>query len=64
MAWGDKGEEFRPDKCEHGPGDGCMWCCRRCNLDRHNCPGCGTLVGHDGKACADCERIHFDAVTG
>jgi hypothetical protein len=35
MEWGDKGCEHRPDKCTHGPDDGCMWCCMRCNLNAH-----------------------------
>ena len=54
MAWGDKGEEYRPDKCEHASDDGCMWCCETCNYDRHYCPGCGTVADHKNTACPDC----------
>lgn len=54
MAWGDKGEDYRPDKCDHGIGDGCMWCCRQCNLDRHCCPGCGTVSDHHNTVCPEC----------
>ncbi len=56
MSWGDKGESYRPDKCEHGPEDGCMWCCSECNLDRHFCPGCGTPTDHSESVCGDCEK--------
>lgn len=55
MAWGGKGEEYRPDKCQHPPGDGCEWCCRQCNLDRHLCPGCGMVTGHGDVICGECE---------
>ncbi len=54
MGWGDKGEEYRPDKCDHDPDDGCMWCCRACNIDRHLCPGCGTPIGHKDSSCGGC----------
>lgn len=53
--WGDKGEEYRPDKCYHDPEDGCMWCCRHCNYDRHLCLGCGTVVAHGQIACEECD---------
>jgi len=56
MSRGDKGESFRPDKCEHGPEDGCMWCCRECNLARHLCPGCGAGLNHGEAVCSDCEE--------
>lgn len=51
MAWGDKGEEYRPDRCEHPEGDGCMWCCRDCNLDRHLCLNCGAITNHQEDPC-------------
>jgi len=54
MAWGDKGEEYRPDKCEHEPDDGCMWCCEECNNDRHYCPDCGTISNHKEEPCNPC----------
>lgn len=57
-GWGSKGNEYRPDRCEHGPDDGCMWCCMRCNTDTHRCPGCGTVTDHKETvccpACPDC----------
>lgn len=53
-GWGDKGQEYRPDRCQHQLGDGCMWCCQQCNLDHHFCPGCGTVTGHRETACPDC----------
>lgn len=49
--WGDKGCAYRPDLCEHFPGDGCMWCCMDCNLDRHRCPNCGTVSDHHDNLC-------------
>jgi hypothetical protein len=55
-AWGDKGCEYRPDQCAHARDDGCMWCCMRCNTDRHFCPGCGTVSGHQNEPCEDCEE--------
>lgn len=51
MAWGDKGEVYRPDKCKHEPDDGCMWCCRQCNTDTHWCPNCGTVSDHKETTC-------------
>jgi hypothetical protein len=57
MAWGDKGEEYRPDCCTHPAGEGCMWCCERCNRDEHRCPGCGTVADHDDRPCQDCEML-------
>ena len=42
-----------PD-CNHAAEDGCMWCCRYCNVDRHVCPGCGTITDHKGSPCPDC----------
>lgn len=63
MVWGDKGEEYRPDLCEHEAGDGCMWCCQRCNTDRHWCPGCGTVTDHYATECGDCQdagTIHYE----
>lgn len=54
MAWGDKGEEYRPDRCEHPADDGCMWCCSRCNYDRHWCPGCGAVSDHHNTPCDEC----------
>lgn len=56
--WGDKGCERRPDKCDHPADDGCEWCCMRCNVDQHLCPGCGTVVGHNDVACDDCDRLY------
>lgn len=58
MSWGGKGEEYRPDRCTHGPGDGCEWCCRRCNTDTHWCPGCGTVTDHQGTVCPECREAH------
>jgi hypothetical protein len=49
--WGDKGCAYRPDKCTHEPDDGCEWCCMTCNLDRHWCPGCGTVSDHKESPC-------------
>lgn len=43
-------------KCEHGPEDGCMWCCHECNLARHLCPGCGAGLNHGEAVCSDCEE--------
>lgn len=54
MQWGDKGCEYRPDKCEHEEDDGCEWCCMRCNYDHHFCPGCGTVTDHKETACPEC----------
>lgn len=51
MNWGDKGCEYRPDKCNHESDDGCEWCCMTCNLDRHFCPGCGTVSNHKSNPC-------------
>lgn len=51
MEWGDKGAQYRPDLCEHGPDGGCEWCCMDCNLDHHRCPGCGTVSDHQGSPC-------------
>lgn len=28
--------------------------CRRCDLDMHACPGCGTPLGHFDKVCLEC----------
>lgn len=52
-GWGDKGQAYRPDKCDHAADDGCMWCCQRCNQDRHWCPGCGTVTDRKGSVCGD-----------
>lgn len=60
--WGDKGCEYRPDRCEHELGDGCEWCCMRCNVDRHFCGGCGTVVGHTETTCEDCRRTYANAM--
>lgn len=60
--WGDKGCEYRPDRCEHGPDDGCEWCCMTCNLDRHFCGGCGTVVGHTDTTCTDCRRTYANVM--
>lgn len=54
MAWGDKGEEYRPDKCKHAENDGCEWCCEWCNKDWHWCPNCGTVSDHFNSPCGDC----------
>lgn len=54
MAWGDKGEEFRSDRCIHPSSAGCMWCCPRCNYDRHYCPGCGAVSDHHDTPCDEC----------
>lgn len=51
--WGDKGCEYRPDKCKHKPGDGCEYCCMDCNLDHHWCPACGTVSDHFNGPCSD-----------
>lgn len=51
MTWGDKGEAYRPDLCDHDPDDGCEWCCRQCNVDQHLCPGCGTVANHKEEPC-------------
>lgn len=59
MSWGDKGEEYRPDKCEHASDDGCMWCCQRCNTDTHLCGGCGTVANHKEDPCdKECVKVH------
>lgn len=30
------------------------WDCSACNYDRHECPGCGTWIGHNGHCgCLD-----------
>lgn len=42
--------------------DGCMWCCPRCNYDRHICHGCGDNIGHSDKACRACREA--DRITG
>lgn len=55
--WGDKGEFFRGEICQHEPNDGCMWCCETCNYDRHICPGCGTIIDHNDKCCEECEKL-------
>ena len=34
----------------------CKDYCLDCNYDRHMCPGCGTVVGHDEQVCLDCEK--------
>lgn len=59
IQWGDKGAEFRPDKCEHPQTVeyGCEWCCMTCNLDRHMCPGCGTITDHKETCCPDCAKL-------
>lgn len=49
--WGDKGCEYRPDRCNHGPYNGCEWCCMECNTDTHWCPGCGTVSNHFEELC-------------
>jgi hypothetical protein len=54
MAWGDKGEEYRPDKCTHDSDDGCEWCCEKCNKDQHLCPKCGTISNHKEEPCNPC----------
>lgn len=54
MTWWDKGCDYRPDRCAHAEGDGCEWCCMRCNTDTHFCPGCGTVTDHRQIACTDC----------
>jgi len=57
MEWGDNAvEQYRPDKCTHGPDDGCMWCCMRCNLNAHFCPGCGTESDHHNTPCPECDK--------
>lgn len=58
MSWGDKGCEYRPDRCEHEPDDGCEWCCMRCNTDTHWCPGCGTVSDHRNTPCGDCAAYY------
>lgn len=58
--WGDKGEEYAPHKCEHEKGEGCMWCCQRCNYDTHMCGGCGTIVGHNETTCPDCKKYYSE----
>jgi hypothetical protein len=55
VEWGDKGCEYRPDKCKHESGQGCEWCCIQCNTDTHWCPGCGTVTDHNGLLCIECE---------
>lgn len=57
QAWGDKGCEHRPDRCQHAPDEGCMWCCMKCNTDTHLCPGCGTPVGHKDISCRECWKL-------
>jgi hypothetical protein len=54
MSWGDKGEEYRPELCRHESDDGCLWCCERCNYDRHYCPNCGTIADHKETPCEPC----------
>lgn len=51
---GGKGQAHRPDRCDHAPEDGCMWCCDACNTDTHRCPGCGTVTDHQYTVCPDC----------
>lgn len=34
--------------------------CERCNLDRHDCPGCGEPIGHYAGACTDCAQLVGD----
>lgn len=58
MEWGDKGCEYAPSKCEHEAGDGCMWCCMRCNTDTHFCPGCGTVSDHKDTLCEECKVFY------
>lgn len=58
IQWGDKGADYRPDKCKHAPGDGCEWCCMTCNMDRHWCPGCGTVSDHFNTPCPECVILY------
>lgn len=51
LQWGDKGCEFRPDRCRHDADEGCEWCCMRCNTDQHRCPACGGVTGHKDEPC-------------
>lgn len=53
-GWGDKGEVRDLTRCQHDPDDGCEWCCRQCNYDRHWCPGCGTVSNHKNEPCPQC----------
>jgi hypothetical protein len=39
--------KFNKD-CEFLKKDGCYWCCERCNYDKHQCPGCGDELKHNG----------------
>lgn len=53
FSWGDKGCEYRPDKCKHEKDDGCEWCCMKCNTDTHWCPICGTVANHKEEPCPE-----------
>jgi predicted amidophosphoribosyltransferase len=33
-----------------------MWCCMRCNLNAHFCPGCGTESDHHNTPCPECDK--------
>lgn len=42
------------DKCDHGEGDGCYYCCQTCDLGGHTCPGCGDDTTHRNQVCEGC----------
>lgn len=35
---------------------GCPRCCTLCNVDRHQCPGCGEQLGHGVNVCLRCRN--------
>lgn len=39
----------------HPEGEACMYCCDRCNYDRHLCGGCGASLRHGEYTCKECE---------
>lgn len=39
--------------CTHGGEGGCMWCCPRCDQDRHHCPACGEITDHYNTPCPE-----------
>lgn len=38
--------------------------CRRCDLDEHRCPGCGTPLSHGVAVCDECDREPDGLVDG